>query len=46
MWPYVEKALALVLIIAIPLCWGLGVEWAFDLRRRRKGARNDEGPLA
>ncbi len=30
-----DKALAIFLIVAIPLLWGLGVEFAFELLRRR-----------
>jgi len=32
----VDKPLAIFLIIAVPLLWGLGVEIVFELLRRRK----------
>ena len=34
-----DTSLALILIVALPLAWGLGAEYIFELLRRRKGNR-------
>ena len=34
-----DASLALILIVALPLVWGLGVEYVFELLRRRRGNR-------
>ena len=41
-WESLDKPLAIVLTIALPLAWGLGVEYAFELMRRWKFFRYDQ----
>ena len=43
MWEQLDKPLAVVLVVAVPLVWGLGAAYVFELlRRRRKARRRDE----
>ena len=42
MWESLDKPLAIFILIAIPLAWGVGVEYIFELLRRRRGASQDE----
>ncbi len=47
MWEYLDRPLAIVLIVAIPLAWGLGVEYVFELLRRKRASRgSDEADIA
>lgn len=39
MWEYLDRPLAIVLMVVIPLAWGLGVEYVFELWRRRRARR-------
>ena len=42
-----DKLLAIVLIVAIPLAWGLGMEYVFELLRRKRASRgSDEADIA
>lgn len=38
-----DKPLAMILLVALPLAWGLGVEYIFELLRRRSSARRGRG---
>ena len=42
MWQQIGKLAAMLSIVALPLAWGLGVEYVFDLLRRRGAARPAE----
>ena len=42
MWQQLDKIAALFLVVALPLAWGLAVEYAFELARRRHN-RADPG---
>jgi len=39
MWKQIDKIAAILLIVILPLAWGLIVEHAFELLRRRGAAR-------
>jgi hypothetical protein len=38
-----DRPLALLLIVAVPLAWGLGTEYVFELLRRRRGSCKECG---
>lgn len=42
MWQQIDKLTGLFLIVALPLLWGLGVEYMFELLRRRRVIRGEE----
>ena len=45
MWQQLDKPLAIFLMIALPLVWGLAAEYVFERlrrRRRRRAARTQE----
>ena len=47
MWEYLDRPLAILLIVAIPLAWGLGAEYVFELWRRKRASRgSDEADIA
>jgi len=38
-----DKTLAVVLVVVVPLAWGLGAAYVFEmLRRRRKARKRDD----
>jgi hypothetical protein len=39
----IDRPLALFLVIAVPLAWGLGMEYVFELLRRRRSASGEGG---
>ena len=39
MFERLEKPLAILLMIGLPLAWGLGVEYLFELIRRQRNSR-------
>ena len=41
MWEQLDKPLAILLTVALPLVWGLGVEYVFELLRRRRNSRHE-----
>ena len=41
MWQALDRPLALLVIVMLPLAWGLGVEYLFELWRRKKRRRLD-----
>jgi hypothetical protein len=47
MWEFLDKPIALLLLVALPLAWGLTVEYVFELRRRRlKRKEREKSPDA
>jgi len=42
MWNHLDNALAVLLMIGLPLIWGLAVECIFELRRRRKASTGEK----
>jgi hypothetical protein len=36
MWEALDTPLAIAAMVLLPLLWGLGVEYAFELLRRRR----------
>ncbi len=40
-WEQLDSPVAILLIVLLPLAWGLGVEYVFDLLRRRRNSRNE-----
>ncbi len=38
MWQQLDKPLAIFLIVALPLVWGLAAEYVFELLRRKRGS--------
>ncbi|MCK4601902.1 MAG: hypothetical protein KAU28_05520 [Phycisphaerae bacterium] len=47
MWEQLDKPLAIFLVVALPLAWGLGAEYVFELLRRRKNSpqqRENDSP--
>ena len=47
MWECLDRPLAIVLMVVIPLAWGLGVEYVFELLRRKRASRgSDEADIA
>ena len=39
MWQWLDRPLAIFLMVAVPLAWGLAVEYLLELRRRRRAGR-------
>ena len=40
-WKQIDTPVAILLTILLPLAWGLGVEYVFDLLRRRRNSRKE-----
>ena len=38
MWQHLDRPLAIFLLVALPLAWGMGVEYVFHLLRSRSNA--------
>jgi len=38
-----SKLVQVILLVALPLAWGLGVEWVFEHLRRRRASGQGRG---